>query len=168
MDEYLTHACKVFKLPYDKDEFHRLMGWYYGKLDKELSKMDKAIDRERFFSILLDVYMSQDPEILNFMLGSIQQDVYFLLRLFMVFDEGKMERGPPGCQNSKYTPNNTIRANISFYTHRYSKEMLTPATITNHCPKKSNGSSNIKHLSFCGFLIDMLGDVPKKRSKNSS
>ena len=32
----------------------------------------------------------------------MQQDLYFLLRLFINFDEEKMQKGPVGCRDVKY------------------------------------------------------------------
>ena len=64
--------------------------------------MDRNIDSVRFFNVLLDVYMSIEYDSFLITLGVVQLDVYFLLRLFITFDEKKMERGPSGCQNSRY------------------------------------------------------------------
>ena len=77
---------------------------YFTSVEKELKKMDPAIsdNKQRFLYTLLSIYLQQDMFI-GLMLPPM--DLYFLSRLFIKFDESKMDRSVKGCQNSNVIKN---------------------------------------------------------------
>jgi hypothetical protein len=77
----------------------KYMSLYYKYIDKLLSKLSSSIDKDKFLNTLLDIYEKgrQSDAVLV-----IQMDVFFLLRLFITFDQKKLVRGPLGCRDSQY------------------------------------------------------------------
>jgi hypothetical protein len=69
---------------------------YFKIINKEIGKMDEIIDKTRFLNILLEIYMKNFDLITGAL--NIPMDIYCLSRLFIKFDETKMERGPGGCR----------------------------------------------------------------------
>jgi hypothetical protein len=90
-------------------------------IDKELSKMNKSIDKHAFIQTLYKLYIKQT---LIHALSTIFMDIYVLSRLFITFDKLKMSRGPRACQ--KYIePKNVIiyggRDHIDVYANFFER-----------------------------------------------
>jgi hypothetical protein len=78
------------------------MTQYYKNIDKEFEKAKRNINKERFLTTLVDIYLNSSDLINQIIHSVMSMDVYFLLRLFVVFDEKKMKRGPIGCHDLEY------------------------------------------------------------------
>lgn len=67
-------------------------------ITKEINKLNPLLDKQRFLEILCETTIETfDQTYLGLL--TIQQDAYLLARLFMIFDKGKMQRGPAYCQD---------------------------------------------------------------------
>ena len=99
-NNYIADMAIIIGVSYDPSKYKQYMEIYYKNIDKEIVKLDPNLDKEKFFESLLSVYMFE--KIIGTSLFIMPQDVYFLLRLFTVFDEKKMNRGPIECRNQQY------------------------------------------------------------------
>ena len=63
--------------------------------------MNQIIDLNKFMKILLDIYIEMSTIYPSIILD-VPMDVYFLSRLFIIFDDKKLNRGPLGCRDEKY------------------------------------------------------------------
>ena len=100
---YVSNLAEVSGMthPLPWEDFNKHMTLYYKKIDKELSKMNPNIDKDKFLKILFDIYIEKsiaEPSIIV----TVPMDVYFLSRLFIIFDDKKLNRGPLGCRDLKY------------------------------------------------------------------
>ena len=97
-DNFVDHLISIFKGREERSKHDEIP---YKLILKELSKMDSQIDVKRLLTILLEIYTEGDLMDNLYGLMAVQMDLYLLSRLFIVFDEHKMNRGPKGCQNQK-------------------------------------------------------------------
>lgn len=74
----------------------------YKLINKELSKLDESINKEKFIKTMIDMRIQNSRSERFHGLHNIVMDVYTLTRLFIKFDKNKMHRGPKACQNQKY------------------------------------------------------------------
>jgi hypothetical protein len=102
------------------------MSIYYKHIDKELLKMDPLIDTNKFLSTLLEIYLNWPNSTDIVLITDVPMDLYFLSRLFIKFDEKKMNRGPVGCRDPQYTEiKNAIVCGGSIHTDIYEKFLMS-------------------------------------------
>ncbi len=97
---YINDIAESIGIAYNFDEFDQYMKIYYSIIDKEMSKMNPIIDKDKFLMVLLNIYMDK-PHLWG-PLHIMPQDIYFLSRLFIIFDQKKIQRGPIGCRDPNY------------------------------------------------------------------
>lgn len=95
---------------YDHKRDFLYMKNLHNKINKEVEKMDTSIDRKEFLETLLNVYLDHQGLSLGEKIFLIPMDLYLLTRLFINFDQAKMNRGPPGCHQNKIIKNAIIYA----------------------------------------------------------
>jgi hypothetical protein len=134
------------------EDFDKYMKRYFHSLDKEVSKLDPQIDKNLFLETLVDSY-SYSVKNLLFLLD-LPMDVYFLTRLFIIFDEKKMTRGPLYCRGLEHQKiKNAIMYSGSSHTDVYVEFFrkyfgLEPTISIN----QQNQSGNNKCIKFAhGF-----------------
>ena len=105
---------------YDNSDAKKYFKKFFENIDKEASKLNPNINKKKFFDILLDIFVTESIT-RPIMILDVPMDVYFLLRLFIVFDEKKLYRGPVGCRDSEYVEiKNAIVYGGSAHTDIYS------------------------------------------------
>lgn len=112
-------------LPFDLFSNDAYLYRYFILIRKELRKLDPLINQQQFLLTLCQVYMDDPPEYLMRHLLCIHQDVYLLLRLFMVYDPKKIiSRGPLGCRYDDYHQNKNIIVYTGSLHTQYYKRFL--------------------------------------------
>jgi hypothetical protein len=98
--DFIFELYQLMGVPINYRGLKEYMELYFQKIDKELAKMHHSIDKDEFLNTLLEIYLEPNKSPMNII--GITMDIYFLSRLFIVFDQNKMNRGPVGCRNSQY------------------------------------------------------------------
>lgn len=101
---------------------------YISLIDKEMSKLDERIDKQRFLKTLLDIYTQEN---MYTAIMVIPMDFYLLLRLFIIFDHDKMDRAGK-CKHSKSVKNAIVytgAAHTRFYELFFEKYFGVKADI---------------------------------------
>lgn len=95
--KYINELYDTFSV--DRPDIDKFQEAYFRIIQKELSKMDKSIEMNRFMETLLTVYL-KTVDLWTAILNA-PMDIYCLSRIFIQFNEAKMSRGPGGCKNPK-------------------------------------------------------------------
>lgn len=97
--EYSKDLAKTYDIDYDEKEHRKYITNLHSILNKEISKLDKKIDKEKFFQDIIQAEMdNRDGDELILILSLLAMDAYTLIRLFINFPSDKIRRGPKGCQ----------------------------------------------------------------------
>jgi len=109
-DEFMHELFQKASLAYDKNKYSLIYDKYVRLIDKEFSK--SSLDKNKTLLLLSNIYLrdiNKSHFDLYSILLAIPMDLYFLVRLFIKFDETKLQRGPKGCRMKKdVTANNVI------------------------------------------------------------
>ena len=99
---FLKTVAKRTQYDFQKTDQDYLIIHQYvvNKIKKEIAKLSSQIDKKSFLGTLCQVTTSVYNQS-YFGLQTIQQDAYLLARLFMIFDQKKMSRGPKYCRDAK-------------------------------------------------------------------
>lgn len=100
-----------------KSRYDTYLSKYFMIIKKELGKLDKTINKERFLGSLKQTYMNDLPKDLINHLIVLQQDLYLLIRVFITFDSTKLKRGPLNCRDPQ--PKNIIIYTGSSHSFNY-------------------------------------------------
>lgn len=103
---YNTDLAKLLGVTYDESKNNNYMKIYYSNIDKEIRKLDPRLHINRFLKSIMQTYLDQS-NILSCLFLS-HQDIYFMLRLFTIYDQKKMDRGPTQCHDLQYQKNKNV------------------------------------------------------------
>lgn len=124
----LSELLGLFGQDLDVEKNIELENDYFSLIKKEMGKIDPIINKDKVLNTLLDIY-SQENMYTAIMV--IPMDLYLLLRLFVVFDENKMERST-GCKHSKNVKNAIVytgAAHTRFYELFFEKYFEVKADV---------------------------------------
>lgn len=95
--EMKTRSTQELQQAYDHNR--GFIDQYQKLIKKTIQKLDPQINQLLLRKILLSVYMDDTGDVFQ-TIHQIPMDLYCLLRIFMVYDETKMSRGPVPCRSS--------------------------------------------------------------------